>query len=94
MNMIAAITSSGNYTRVHFAGGGHADVHRPLESWHQSLPEGKFLVIRRGCLVNRASIRRSFWNEKGYLEFELDCDSGNFVCSRRLALSIAKALDV
>jgi hypothetical protein len=92
MNMIAAITSSGNYTRVHFVGGGHSDVHRPLESWQQSLPEGKFLLIRRGCLVNRASIRRSFWNEKCHLELDMDCDSGSFICSRRQSGEVARAL--
>lgn len=49
---IAAVQSEQNYTRVHFASGGHDLIHRPLKSWEAELPQPTFLRVHRQWLVN------------------------------------------
>lgn len=92
MNTIAAIIVSGNYTRICFRGGGQSEVHRSLASWMQSLPMGKFLQIKRNCIINTDAILGKRWTAQGRLLLEIDTRPSELEVSRRRTREVAQAL--
>ncbi|HEX6851699.1 MAG TPA: LytTR family DNA-binding domain-containing protein [Candidatus Polarisedimenticolaceae bacterium] len=55
---IAGITGAGDYTEVVTADGRRSLVLRPLKDWERRLPEGLFVRVHRGTIVNLERVDR------------------------------------
>lgn len=88
MNSIACIHADGNYSHVHFSGGGHTYMHRSMKQWSNLLPKVKFARIHRSTIINRALVRELKHAGDGRLEIYLHGEPGPCVVSRRKAREV------